>query len=183
MSQPAVQLEQSTDLAFKHVLTFLLDDGFYGVDISNVSEVLEYCDVTRVPRSPAYMAGVINLRGHVVPVINLREEFELASKTPDIDTCIIIFEFQDDQGSNHMLGCIVDSVNEVLEIAPTQLAQPPKIGNHIDPSFIDTIAKVDERFIILLNMHHILSQDQLNFLSNTCSDDVSMSNASASSAL
>lgn len=176
MSQPAVTLEESNQTGFKHVLTFLLDDGFYGVDICNVSEVLEYCEVTRVPRCPSFMAGVINLRGHVVPVINLRSEFELDSKAPDVDTCIIIFDFPDEQGTTHMLGCIVDSVSEVLEISCEQLAQPPKIGNHINPEFIDTIAKIDDRFVILLNMHHILSQDQLNFLSSASSDETTINN-------
>jgi purine-binding chemotaxis protein CheW len=121
------------------------------------------------------MAGVINLRGHVVPVINLRDEFRLPEKAPDVDTCIIIFEFEDQQGSSHMLGCIVDSVSEVLEISSEQTSNPPKIGNHIDPSFIETIAKIDEHFVILLNMTHILSQDQLNFLSNNGDEEISVS--------
>ena len=146
-----------------HILTFQLDGDDYGADIRNISEVLEYCEVTRVPRSPSNMAGVINLRGHVVPVINLRDEFELSPREPDVDTCIVIFEFNDDFHQTHLLGCIVDSVSEVMEISPEQLTEPPKIGNHIDPSFIDHIAKVDEKFIILVNMQQILSQDQLNF--------------------
>lgn len=154
-------VEKASSEASTQVLTFYIDEDLYGVDISDVREVLEYSDVTRVPRSPAFMAGVINLRGHVVPVVNLRIEFELEKRDVDIDTCIVIFEFQTNDMGKVTLGCIVDSVNEVLEVNREQMDDVPSIGNRIDTQFIKSVVKLESGFVILLRISEILSKQKL----------------------
>lgn len=162
MSQPAHNEAEITESQREpvQILTFDLEQELYGADISQVKEVLEYCSITRVPKCPSFMAGVLNLRGNVVPVVNLREEFGLSSIEPDVNTCIVIFELNDANQEQMMLGCIVDAVNEVLVIEGDHLSPPPTMGNRIDASFISAMGQSNDSFIMILDMNQVLSEQQ-----------------------
>lgn len=141
-------------------LTFTLDGESFATEISEVREVLEYSRVTRVPRSPEYMRGVINLRGSVVPVVDLRLQFGIGPTEPTIDTCIVIVEVQVD-GQPTVLGALADSVQEVIELMPEQLAPPPRLGTRVDSAFIRAMGKHGERFVIILDMDRVFSEESI----------------------
>ncbi len=141
-------------------LTFYLDRELYGLDIYTVREVLEYTPVTRVPRTAEHMCGVINVRGHAVPVVDLRTKFGLEKTERTVDTCIIILEI-DLQGEVATMGVLVDGVQEVLDIPPENIEQTPRLGSKIDTRFIQGIGKVDEKFFILLDINEIFSLEEL----------------------
>ena len=109
-------------------LSFTLADEVFGVAVSKTREVLEYIPVTKVPQCPAYMQGVINVRGSVVPVIDMRQKFGIAETERTVSTCIILIEVDLD-GAEGVIGCLVDSVHEVLELAPEQIEPAPGIGS------------------------------------------------------
>ena len=141
-------------------LTFILDGEAFATEIAQVREVLEYTSITKVPRTPDYMCGVINLRGSVVPVVDMRLQFGMAAIEPTVDTCIIIIEVEvDDQLV--VLGALADSVQEVLELRGEQMEPAPTLGTRINTRFIRAIGKIDERFVIILDMNRVFSMDQL----------------------
>lgn len=142
------------------ILTFQLDDEAFGVEISGIQEVLEYRKATRVPRTPDFMLGVINLRGKVIPVVDLRRHFDLKAKEPTVDTCIIIIHVTI-EGENTPLGILADRVQEVVEIPMEHISPPPKIGNKINAAYIYGMARIDEDFIILLRLSRVFSTDEL----------------------
>jgi len=152
--------EPSNDDSIQY-LTFTLDNEAFATEISRVREVLEYTKITRVPRAPEYMMGVINLRGSVVPVVDLRLQFGLATTDLTVDTRIIIIEVIID-GKVTVLGTLADSVQEVIDINYGQMEPAPSIGTRIDNSFISSIGKLDDQFIIILDVNHIFTNDQIN---------------------
>ena len=141
-------------------LTFMLDGEAFATDISQVREVLEFTRVTNVPRTPDYMRGVINLRGSVVPVVDLRLQFGMDESEPTIDTCIIIVEVQLD-GQSTVLGALADSVQEVIEFRREQLEPAPRLGTRIETEFIRAMGKYKDEFVIILDMNRVFSVDQL----------------------
>lgn len=142
-------------------LTFTLDGEAFATEITKVREVLEYTEVTRVPRTPEFMQGVINLRGNVVPVIDLRLQFGMAVCENTVDTCIIIIEVSID-GHSTVLGALADSVQEVIELHPDQLEPAPSLGTRVSNKFIQAMGKThDERFIIVLDMDNVFSVEQI----------------------
>ena len=142
-------------------LTFQLAGDTYGIDILNTREILEYGNVTSVPMMPDFIAGVINLRGSVVPVIDLRSRFGNGGKL-DINkrTSVIIVELSD-KDETLEIGVIVDAVNEVLNISPEQIEPAPTFGAKIRTDFISGMGNVDERFLVLLDIDCVLSIDEL----------------------
>lgn len=144
-------------------LTFTLEDEQYAVEVYDVKEVLEYTTVTKVPRTQEFMRGVINLRGSVVPVIDLRLKFGMGETEKTIDTSIIVMEvdIKDDQIT---LGTLADSVQEVINLDDEQIEPPPQIGTKIDTNFIKGIGKQDERFIIILDINKIFVGDELGMV-------------------
>lgn len=145
-------------------LTFYLDEELFGLNIHMVREVLEYTSVTRVPMTADYMRGVINVRGHVVPVVDLRQKFGLEKIEETVNTCIIIVEL-DIEGESSTMGALVDGVQEVLDIAPAQIESSPRLGSRIDTRFIQGIGKLDDRFVILLDIQTIFSTKELSMIS------------------
>lgn len=141
-------------------LSFVLDEELYALDIAKVREVLEFQNVTRIPRTPKFMRGVINLRGHAVPVVDLRRKFGLAATEQTVDTCIIIVEVEM-EGERVVLGALADSVREVFELAEGEISPPPKMGTGIRADFIDGMAKVEDRFIMILNIDRVFSAEEL----------------------
>ena len=141
-------------------LTFKLDDETYAIDINQVREVLDFTVITKVPRMPDFMQGVINLRGGVVPVVDLRLKFEMPSTEKTVDTCIIIMEITID-GETTLLGALADSVQEVLNLEPDQLEPAPKIGTRLKTEFIKCMGKKNDEFIIILDIDRVFSVDEL----------------------
>ena len=142
-------------------LTFTLDGEAFATEITKVREVLEYTKITSVPRTPVCMQGVINLRGNVVPVIDLRLQFGMEKGEVTIDSCIIIIEVNID-GHSTILGALTDSVQEVIDLDPEQMEPAPTLGTRVDNSFIHSMGKAnDGSFIIVLNMDKVFSLEQI----------------------
>ncbi|MBI4847887.1 MAG: chemotaxis protein CheW [Nitrospirae bacterium] len=144
-------------------LTFKLDEEVFALDIAKVREVLEFTKVTKVPQTPDFMRGVINLRGSVVPVVDLRLKFGMTETQKSITTCIIIVEVSVD-GEKTILGALADSVQEVLELEPEQIEPAPKIGMRLNTEFIKGMGKRDGEFIIILDIDKVFSMDELTMV-------------------
>jgi len=141
-------------------LTFRLEEEVFALDISQVREVLDFTAITKVPRTPEFMRGVINLRGSVVPVVDMRLKFGMSRTEQTLNTCIIIVEINID-GDRLILGALADSVQEVIELGPGQIEPAPRIGTRLDTEFIKGMGKRDEEFIIILDIDRIFSMDEL----------------------
>lgn len=137
-------------------LTFKLGEEVYGVDIRKIREVLEYTKVTSVPKTPEFMKGVINLRGGVVPVVDLRLKFGMEEKEKTVNTCIIIVEVTIDN-DEILLGAIADSVREVVNLSSDQMEDTPSIGMSIRVDFIKSMGKLDDEFCMILDIDKIFS--------------------------
>lgn len=144
-------------------LTFMLGGKVYGLDILNIKEIIEYGDITEVPMTPDFISGVINLRGSVVPVIELSQRFSGSSTAHTKRTSIIILEITNEDLKIE-IGITVDMVNEVLDIYPGEIEPAPSFGNQIQTSFIRGMAKIDEKLLILLDIENILSVDELSMV-------------------
>jgi len=154
-------MAETTGIDNNQYLTFTLDGEVFGLAIGKVREVLDFTTVTRVPQTPAYMRGVINLRGSVVAVIDLHQKFGLAQTEKTVNTCIIIVEIEMD-GETTVLGALADSVQEVLDIEPDQIEPAPKIGTKLNTAFIQGMGKHNDEFIILLDIDKVFSSDELS---------------------
>ncbi|MBI5643259.1 MAG: chemotaxis protein CheW [Deltaproteobacteria bacterium] len=141
-------------------LTFKLDSEVFALDISKVREVLDFTSVTKVPRTPDFMRGVINLRGSVVPVVDMRLKFGMSKTEQTVNTCIIIVEINL-EGEKLVLGALADSVQEVIELEPGQIEPPPRIGTRLNTEFIKGMGKRDDQFIIILEVDEIFSTEEL----------------------
>ncbi len=161
-------VEGITDIS--QYLTFMLDDEIYAIDIQQVREVLDFTEVTRVPRMPDYMRGVINLRGGVVPVVDLRLKFDMSCTEKTVDTCIIIMEITID-GETNLIGALADSVSEVLVLEPDQIEPAPKLGMRLKTEFIKGMGKKKEDFIIILDIDKVFSAEELVNISSEDSLD------------
>ncbi|MCX7163241.1 MAG: chemotaxis protein CheW [Rhodocyclales bacterium] len=141
-------------------LTFTLSSEMFAVGILNVKEIIEYGNLTEIPMMPAFIRGVINLRGAVVPVLDLAVRF--GGKTSDAQrrTCIVIVEMQQEE-SRHDMGLMVDAVSEVLEIPASEIEPPPSFGAKIRADFIAGMGKVNSKFVIILNIMRVLSADEM----------------------
>jgi purine-binding chemotaxis protein CheW len=137
-------------------LTFALNNEEYGIEILRVREIIGLMDITTVPQTPDYMKGVINLRGKVIPVIDLRLKFSMQEEEHTQETCVIVVEV-----NNTSIGIIVDSVSEVLDIKSGEIEEAPRFGQGIDTSFIMGLGKVKEQIVILLDIESVLSSEEL----------------------
>lgn len=141
-------------------LSFKLADEWYAIEVSQIQEVLEYQTITRVPNTPPFMRGVTNVRGGVVPVVDLREKFGLEVSESTIDTCIIVLEVSlADEVIT--IGTIADTVDAVLELPPEQIEPAPKIGTRLNTQFLEGIGKHEERFLLLLNVDTIFTAEDV----------------------
>jgi purine-binding chemotaxis protein CheW len=140
-------------------LTFALGNEEYGIEILRVREIIGLMDITTVPQTPDYMKGVINLRGKVIPVIDLRMKFSMKEEEHSQETCVIVVEV-----NNTLIGIIVDSVSEVLDIKGGEIEDAPSFGQGIDTSFIMGLGKVKEKIIILLDIESVLSSEELEMV-------------------
>lgn len=145
-------------------LTFKLDDEIFALDVSKVREILEITSITKVPQTPAYMRGVINLRGSVVPVIDMRLKFGMSETNQTVNTCIIVTEV-DMGGDTTVLGTLADSVQEVVEMEPDSIEPAPHIGTKLNTDFIKGMGKVDTDFVMILDIDKVFSADELTDIS------------------
>ena len=141
-------------------LTFRLDQEIVALDITKVREVLDLTTMTKVPRTPDFMRGVINLRGSVVPVVDLRLKFGMSATESSVNTCIIITEVQV-ENETVVLGALADAVQEVLDLDAGSIAPPPRIGTKLRTEFIKGMGRKNDRFIILLDIDRVFSTDEL----------------------
>jgi purine-binding chemotaxis protein CheW len=141
-------------------LTFKLEEEVFALGISQVREVLDFTKITRIPEMPEFMLGVINLRGSVVPVVDMRVKFGIPRSEVKLNTCIIIVEIELD-GETTILGALADSVQEVLELDPDQVEAPPRIGTRLKSKQIKGMGKRDNQFIIILDVNEVFSADEL----------------------
>ena len=141
-------------------LTFKLREEVFAVDISRVREVLNLLTITKVPRMPAFMCGVMNVRGSVVPVVDLQQKFGMSKTEQGVDTCIIVMEISLDNETT-TLGAMVDAVEEVWDLEVEQIEPPPRIGTHLNNEFIKGMGKRDNQFIIILDIDRIFSSADL----------------------
>jgi purine-binding chemotaxis protein CheW len=147
-------------------LTFTLSNEVFALNIATVREVLELTHITKIPLMPSFMRGVINLRGHAVPVIDLRTKFNMEQIKDTINTCIIITEVSFGDGI-HVIGALVDSVREVVEIHEEEIEQAPSMGAVIDTEFIKGIGKRDDIFVIILDANSIFTVNELASLQSS----------------
>ena len=141
-------------------LTFTLAGEMYAVGILNVKEIIEYGNLTEIPMMPSFIRGVINLRGAVVPVVDLAARFGGKASEVQRRTCIVIIEVRQED-AKHDLGIMVDAVSEVLEIPGTEIEPPPSFGARIRADFIAGMGKVDGKFVIILDIQSVLSVDEM----------------------
>jgi purine-binding chemotaxis protein CheW len=145
-------------------LSFQLGGEEYGVEILKVQEINGITQVTRVPRTPDFVRGVINLRGKVIPVVDLRAKFGMEAVEDTEKTCNIVVQLRRDDEKVTM-GVIVDDVSEVLDIKEPQIAPPPSFGSGIESDFIIGMAKIDKNVVILLDIERVLSWEDWRTLS------------------
>ncbi len=146
-------------------LTFKLDEEIFALDISKVKEVLDFTEITKIPQTPEFMKGVINLRGGVVPVVDMRLKFGMSETAKTVNTCIIIVEVSI-EGETTVLGALVDSVQEVMDLEPGQIEPAPKIGTRLRTEFIRGMGKRDNHFIMILDIDKVFSADELAAVEN-----------------
>lgn len=147
-------------------LTFLLGDESYGLNLLRVKEIIEYAPLTQVPMVPDYIAGVINLRGSVIPVIDVSIRFGGDVAEVSKRSCIVIVEVNCN-GETLEMGVQVDEVHEVINIHAGEIEPPPAFGTRIRTDFIAGMGKVKDKFVVLLNIDHVLSLEELTVVEST----------------
>jgi len=163
MNQPNRQKKSQSIEVIKQYLTFRIGNENYGLELSQTREIIEYSGITEVPLMPNFLRGVINLRGEVVPVIDLA--VRLGRKPIEVQkrTCIIVVELQNSE-QNHVLGLLADSVSEVIDMNDDNIEDAPSFGANIRADFIQGIAKRDDEFVVLLDANNALSIRELAHL-------------------
>jgi purine-binding chemotaxis protein CheW len=140
------------DSRILQLVTFTLDNEEFGVDILKVQEINKMIDITRIPNAPAFVEGVINLRGKIIPIVDLRKRLDFDAKTSDKSTRIIVVELD-----GIVLGFVVDSVSEVLRISESTVEPPPPLVAGIDSEYIQGVGKLENRLLILLELKKIFN--------------------------
>jgi purine-binding chemotaxis protein CheW len=163
----AVASTMAKPSAAEHVsqyLTFMLSGEVFAMGILTIKEIIEYTDLTTVPMTPDYVRGVINLRGAVVPVLDLSVRFGKEPSPVTKRTCIVIVEVEA-AGERHDIGVVVDAVNAVLDIPAQDIEPPPAFGARVRTEYILGMAKMNNRFVILLDVNRVLEAEELHMLS------------------
>jgi purine-binding chemotaxis protein CheW len=158
-----VIMETQITLEVNQFFTFILGGEVFAIDISQIREVLELTQITKVPQTPEMMKGVINLRGSVVPVIDMRLKFDMGEIENTVDTCIIIIEIMLGEEKT-MIGALVDSVKEVMDLDSDHIEPSPKIGTQLNTEFIKGMGKHDGQFVIILDIDKIFSSSELELV-------------------
>jgi purine-binding chemotaxis protein CheW len=144
--------------ASNQVLTFTLGDETYGVDILRVQEIRGWSPVTRIPQSPAHVLGVLNLRGSIVPIVDLRMRFNLERAEYTPLTVIIVLSVESSAGRRDF-GVVVDGVSDVIDVSASDVKPAPELGSHVSTEFIEGLAAVSGRMVMLLDIDHLIGGD------------------------
>ncbi len=152
---------QKLDDDLLQLVTFSIGSEEFGVNILKVKEIIRTMEITKVPRAPDFVEGVINLRSIVIPIIDLRCRFELEAKEADSNTRIIVIEI-----SEILIGFVVDSVSEVLRIPISTVEPPPPVVAGLDSDYVSGVGKLKDRLLILLDLDRLLSTEDMEFLSD-----------------
>ena len=161
------QIGSASDV--EQLLTFKLDDEVFAIEIARVREVLEYTQLTKVPRTPDFLRGVINLRGNVIPVVDLRRMFSMGSTEASVNACIIIVEVEMD-GEEMILGLLADSVQEVLELPRAQIEKPPKFGARLKNEFLQGMGRREDHLLMILSIDEVFSSSDLTYVKAAAKD-------------
>ena len=145
-------------------LTFFLENEEYGVDVLNVQEIISMVNITRVPQTPPFVKGVINLRGLVIPVIDLRLKFHMEGQEYTKKTCIMVVEVRTDERKPHSMGLIIDKISEVLNLEGKDIEPTPEFGASIKTEFITGVAKHNGSIKILLDINAVLSAEEMGMI-------------------
>jgi len=159
-AQQALGVKRVRTLEGRKFLTFLMANEKYGLEILKVREIIGMMDVTPVPTTPAFVRGVINLRGKVIPVVDLRLKFRMEAKEDTPRTCIIVVQLAR-AAQEMIMGIIVDEVSEVLDIDQDQIEPPPSFGADIRTDFILGMGKVDQKVMTLLDIDRVLTEQEI----------------------
>ena len=154
-----MQTKSAAREATREVLVFILGAEEYGVDILKVQEIRGYDKVKPIPSAPDYLKGVVNLRGVIVPIVDLRVKFRLADIRYDQFTVVVILRI-----AARVIGVVVDGVSDVIALAPSEVKAAPRLGSVVDSSFIAGLATQAERMVLLLDIEKLLSSGELNLL-------------------
>jgi purine-binding chemotaxis protein CheW len=154
-----VGMSEEKIIKMQQLVSFTLANEEFGVDIIKVQEIMRVQEITKVPQMPDYVEGVINLRGNVIPIIDLRKKFGLEVKERDNQTRIIVVNVQD-----RIVGFIVDAVQQVLRLSEDQIEPPPEVGTSINREYLNGVGKLDDRLLILLSLDTLLTMDDHNEL-------------------
>ncbi|MBN2331534.1 MAG: purine-binding chemotaxis protein CheW [Deltaproteobacteria bacterium] len=159
------EIQQTTSREGKY-LTFVLAGEEYGLEILKVKEIIGMLDVTAIPRTPDYVKGVINLRGKVIPVIDLRLRFGLPAQDYDERTCIVVMEIAGED-SQMLMGIVVDAIHEVLNISADEIEPTPAFGTQVKTDYILGMGKIKDTVKILLDIDRVLTSEELQLVSST----------------
>lgn len=147
----------------KKYLTFILNDKTFAISILRIKEILEYGEITVIPKMPDFVSGAINLRGKVVPVIDLRQCLEQQNSEINKRSCIVIIEVMYNNTSVNV-GIIVDAVSKVMDFEAADIESAPSLGNSVNTDFIEGMGKLNGQFVVMLNMDKIMSTEELGTL-------------------
>lgn len=165
-------MEQQT-LTSHSYLTFRLGDETFAASVNHVLEILELSKITKVPRAPHFMRGVINLRGNVLPVIDTRVKFGLDKTDDTVNTCILVMNLESEK-QKIMLGALVDAVQEVREIEQSSIQPAPSIGSKYRSEFIEGMVKVNDQFVMILNLALVFTTDEVSIIQETTEEKISI---------
>ena len=166
MAQNSTNAGDMSALAGKY-LTFSLAQEDYGIEILKVQEIIGLMNVTNVPRTPEFIRGVINLRGKVIPVVDLRIKFGIEKKEDTEKTCIIVVQVEETSGEHVIMGIIVDEVCEVLDVKGDEIEPSPSFGASVDTDFIMGMGKAAQKVVMLLDVDRVLSKKEIEAVSQT----------------
>ncbi len=162
MSMAAVETTEAREVRTTYssedqqYLTFNLADEYYGVDILKVQEIKGYTTVTRIPNTPDYLKGVLNLRGTIVPIVDLRMKFGMGITEPTSFTVVVVVNVR-----NRVMGFLVDAVSDVLDLNAKNIQPPPELGSAVDINFVAGIGNANDRLVTLLDIDRVLTEDEV----------------------
>lgn len=157
-------MNEDVSVTASQYLSFKLADEIFALDVAGVREILEYTTITKVPRTPEYLRGVINLRGSVVPVVDMRRMFAMEQTERTVNTCIVVVEVRLD-GETVVLGTLADSVQEVMELEPERIEPAPTIGARLNTDFLRGMYNRGDNFVMILDLDRVFSSGDLATLS------------------
>ena len=156
-------MEHAASIAGGKFLTFALAGEDYGIEILKVQEIIGIMNITPIPRTPDYVKGVMNLRGKIIPIVDLRSKFEMEAKEQTEETCIIVVQVAR-QDREVTMGVVVDRVSEVVDISTSQIENAPSFGSSVNTDYILGMGKIADRVVILLDVDKVLSSGEITIV-------------------